>query len=64
MMLAKDLKQKSVEELNTLAAQLAANIRDAGFRLATRQLTKVSEVAAYKRDLARVKTVLRGLKSA
>lgn len=63
-MLAKDLKQKSVEELNTLAAQLAANIRDAGFRLATRQLTKVSEVAAYKRDLARVKTVLRGLKSA
>lgn len=64
MMLAKDLKQKSVEELNTLAAELAAKIRDAGFRLATRQLTKVSEVAAYKRDLARVKTVLRGLKSA
>ncbi len=64
MMLTNDLKQKSVEELNTLAAELAAKIRDAGFRLATRQLTKVSEVAAYKRDLARVKTVLRGLKTA
>ncbi len=63
-MLTNDLKQKSVEELNTLAAELAAKIRDAGFRLATRQLTKVSEVAAYKRDLARVKTVLRGLKTA
>lgn len=63
-MLTNDLKQKSVEELNTLVAELAAKIRDAGFRLATRQLTKVSEVAAYKRDLARVKTVLRGLKTA
>ncbi len=61
-MLAKDLKQKTNEELTTLAQELEAKLRAARFSLVTRQLTKVSEVGAMKRDLARVKTVLRASK--
>ncbi len=58
-MLAKDLKQKTTEELQSLAQELEAKLRGARFSLVTRQLKNVSEVGAMKRDLARVKTVLR-----
>lgn len=62
-MIAKDLLQKSAEELKTLASELEAKLRDARFKLATHQLKNVSEVGAMKRDLARVKTVLTQLSS-
>ncbi len=58
-MLAKDLKQKTNEELQSLAQELEAKLRGTRFSLVTRQLKNVSEVGAMKRDLARVKTVLR-----
>lgn len=62
-MIAKDLTQKSAEELKTLASELEAKLRDARFKLATHQLKNTSEVSAMKRDLARVKTVLTQLSS-
>lgn len=62
-MIAKDLLQKSVEELKALASELEAQIRDARFKLATHQLKNVKQVAVFKRDLARVKTVLTQLSS-
>lgn len=58
-MLAKDLKQKTNEELQALIPELEAKLRASRFSIVTRQLKNVSEVGAMKRDLARVKTVLR-----
>ncbi len=58
-MLAKDLKQKTNEELQSLIQELEAKLRASRFSIVTRQFKNVSEVGAMKRDLARVKTVLR-----
>lgn len=60
-MLAKDLTQKTVDELNTLGAEIQTKLRDARFKIGTHQLKKVSEVSLLKRDMARIKTVLRHL---
>ncbi len=57
-MTAKDLRAKSVEELN----QELVEARKAQFglrmQLAMQQLTKVSEIKKVRRDIARIKTVL------
>ena len=58
-MLAKDLTQKTVDELKALVADLETKLRDARFKIRTHQFKKVSDVSVLKRDLARVKTVLR-----
>ncbi|MBP9747572.1 50S ribosomal protein L29 [Patescibacteria group bacterium] len=54
-MLAKDLSQKSAEELKALAGELEAKLREARFNIATRQMKNVSAVNVIRRDLARVK---------
>lgn len=57
-MTAKELRAKSVEELN----QELVEARKAQFglrmQLAMQQLTKVSEIKKVRRDIARIKTVL------
>jgi large subunit ribosomal protein L29 len=57
-MKAKDLKTKSVAELNEeLISLLKAHF---GLRMqrATQQLTNISQLGKVKRDIARVKTVI------
>lgn len=64
MMKAAELRQKSVEELNTeLTALLKAQF---GLRMqnATGQLGKNSEIQRVRRDIARVRTVLSQSKKA
>ena len=56
-MLVTELSQKSAEELKALAGELEAKLRDARFKIATRQLKNVSEINVARRDLARVKHV-------
>ena len=51
---ANELQQKTEKELETLANELRATIRDARFKLAVRQLSKVHTVRDAKRSLARV----------
>lgn len=60
---AKELRQKTVQELETLAVELRAGLHDAEFRVASRQSGKVRELRTFKRDLARVLTVLAGMKN-
>ncbi len=60
-MLINELRSKTVDELNVLVGEIEAKLRDARFKLATRQFPKVSEIAVWNTDLARVKTVLRSL---
>jgi large subunit ribosomal protein L29 len=58
MMKAAELRQKSVEELNTeLTALLKAQF---GLRMqhATGQLAKTSEINRVRKDIARVRTIL------
>jgi ribosomal protein L29 len=60
---AKELRQKTVQELETLVAELRGSLHDAEFRVASRQSGKVRELRTMKRDLARVLTVLAGMKN-
>lgn len=58
-MKATELKTKTVDELNTelislLKAQFALRMQHA-----TQQLTKTSELRSVRRDIARVRTLLR-----
>lgn len=55
---AKELRGKSRTELEIMAAQLRAELRDMSFKTATRQLTKVRNVRSTRKDLARVETIL------
>ncbi|MFH1077862.1 MAG: 50S ribosomal protein L29 [Patescibacteria group bacterium] len=58
MMNPKDLIQKQHDELERLAGELRADIRDFRFKVATRQYTKVRTLRNAKKDLARVLTAL------
>lgn len=58
MLSNKDLAQKTMSELNNLAATLHSEIRDLRFKVATRQHAKVRNLRHAKQDLARVLTVL------
>lgn len=58
---AKDLRQKSPEELRNLAAELRVQLREAEFAVATHQLKKVRDLRRVKRDLARVLTTLNAM---
>ena len=53
-----ELKLKSQDELRRLAQELQEKLRDARFKVATRQLTKVRELRALKKDLARITMIL------
>ena len=57
MMNPKELMQKTEGELEKLAQDLRADIRDLRFKVATRQNTKVRNLRHVKKDLARVLTI-------
>ncbi len=55
---AKELRQKTVQELTLAAAELRAKLRDLRFNAKLRQGAKVAELRIARRDLARVNMVL------
>lgn len=57
-MTAKELEQKTPEELRKLIAELRESVRDLRFKIATRQHRKVRAIRETKKDLARVNAVL------
>ena len=59
MMKAKELKNLSVEELNKKLDELKKDLFMLRMQHATNQLDNPQKIADTKRDIARVKTVLR-----
>ena len=57
-MKAKDLRTKSVAELNEELTSLLKAHFGLRMRRATQQLTNISQLGKVKRDIARVKTVI------
>lgn len=55
---AKELRQKTVQEVTRLVAELRVELHDAAFNVASHHTTKVRELRRLKRDLARALTVL------
>lgn len=53
-----ELREKSVEELNKLANEKTENLFNLKIRRAAGTLESSADIAATRRDLARVKTVL------
>ena len=60
-MKAKELKNKSVDELNTELDNLKKELFNLRFQHAVNQLENPMRIKAVKKDIARVKTVLREL---
>jgi large subunit ribosomal protein L29 len=58
-MKANELKSKTVSELNGLLVDLKTELFNLRFQLATGQLDNTSRINIVKKDIARVKTVLR-----
>jgi large subunit ribosomal protein L29 len=58
-MKAKDLRERSVEDLRELEKSIAKDQFTARFKNFTNRLDDTSSIQKAKRDLARVKTVLR-----
>lgn len=59
LMKANELKSKTVSELNGLLVDLKTELFNLRFQLATGQLDNTSRINIVKKDIARVKTVLR-----
>ena len=59
MMKAKELKNLSVEELNKKLGELKKDLFNLRLQHATNQLENPLRIAEVKKDIARVKTVLR-----
>lgn len=55
---AKDLKGKTVEELNQELLSLTKAQFGLRMQMATQQMTNTSELRKVRRDIARVKTVM------
>jgi len=53
-----ELRQKTVEELERLSAEKTENLFNLKIRHAAGRLESAADIAATRRDLARVKTVL------
>ena len=60
-MKAKELRELSEEDLNEKAKELGQELFNLRFQKATGQLGNTATIPKTKRDLARVKTVLREL---
>ena len=60
-MKAKELRDLTYEELTKKAGDLQAELFNLRFRLATGQLDNPMVISATRKDLARVKTVMRQL---
>ena len=58
-MRASDLKELSVEELQTKLTELKEELFNLRFQLAVNQLENSSRIGAVKKDIARVSTILR-----
>ncbi|MBP2024915.1 50S ribosomal protein L29 [Peptoniphilus stercorisuis] len=58
-MKTKDIRQMSSEDLNKKVTELKNELFNLRFRLATGQLDNPSSIKSVKKDIARVKTILR-----
>ena len=58
-MKASDLKELTVDELQTKLTELKAELFNLRFQLAVNQLENSNRIGAVKKDIARVSTVLR-----
>ena len=58
-MKAKELREQTSEELRVKEAELYDQLFKLRFQAATAQLEKPAKIRQVKRDLARIKTVLR-----
>lgn len=56
---ASELKEKGLDDLLQRETNLTAEAFNLKFKLATEQLTDTAKLRSVKRDLARVKTVMR-----
>ena len=59
MMKAKELKNRSVEELTNKLGELKKDLFMLRMQLATNQLDNPMQIGAVKKDIARVKTIIR-----
>lgn len=58
-MKANEIRTKSVEDLNSQLKDLKAELFNLRFQLAINQLENPMRIKAVKKDIARIKTVLR-----
>lgn len=58
-MKAKEIREMTVEELNRKESDLKAELFNLRFRMATGQLDNPTMIGKVKKDLARVKTILK-----
>jgi large subunit ribosomal protein L29 len=58
-MKASELREKSVEELNTLNAERRRDLFDLRFKHYTGQLLDTASLRSARRDIARIETILR-----
>ena len=58
-MKASDLKELTVEELQTKLTELKEELFNLRFQLAVNQLENSNRIGAVKKDIARVQTVIR-----
>lgn len=58
-MKAADIRTQKPEELNKQLADASRNLLDLRFKLETKQLVNHREIRRVKKDIARLKTVLR-----
>ena len=58
-MKAKELRELNVDELRQKEKDLAGELFNLKFQLATNQLSNTMKVVQVKRDIARVKTMIR-----
>ena len=58
-MKAAEIRELTADELNSKLAGLKAELFNLGFQLAISQLDNPMRISAVKKDIARVKTVIR-----
>ncbi|HOW22118.1 MAG TPA: 50S ribosomal protein L29 [Sedimentibacter sp.] len=58
-MKAKELRSKSIDELNKTMADLKTELFNLRFQLATGELDNPMRINKVKKDIARIKTVIR-----
>ena len=58
-MKASEIREMTADELNTKLADLKADLFNLRFQLAINQLDNPMRISAVKKDIARVKTVIR-----
>lgn len=58
-MKAKELREKSIEELLKMEKELREKLRNLRFELASGKIKNVREIRATKKDIARILTVIK-----